>query len=200
MQKLLLEELVAELDLASADDEVGFEVSIGGVTSEYNGQTNVFFNTRFNNRYGAAEKSEQWQILTPVRQGLTGVLALNRAIQQQFRKRFIDRSNRTGFQKKTFTSPAGPEGIIYGDKVINVINSSTRKVYPNKDESYVANGDIGVVTGHRRTKKRNSKLSEIEVEVASRPGFSYKYRPSEFDKQEIAPPLELAYALIVHKT
>ena len=95
---------------------------------------------------GRREKAEQWQILTPVRQNQTGVLALNRAIQQQFRKRFLDLAVRSGSQKRIITSPAGPESIIYGDKVINIVNSSRRGVYPDKDDRYVANGDIGVVT------------------------------------------------------
>ena len=156
---------------------------MGGTASEYNGQTNIFFNTRYRARAGAAEKAEQWQILTPVRQNQTGVLALNRAIQQQFRKRFIDLAVRSGFQRKIITSPAGPESIIYGDKVINIVNSSRRGVYPDKDDRYVANGDIGVVTGHRRTKKKDWKPVEVEVELASQPGFVYKYKPWEFDAQ-----------------
>jgi len=200
LQKLLLAELVAELGLASAEDEVGFELSIGGVASEYNGQTNIFFNTRYKDRAGAAEKAELWQILSPVRQSQAGVLALNRAIQQQFRKRFLDMAVLAGFQKKIITSPAGPEGIIYGDKVINIANSGRRKVYPDKDDHYVANGDIGVVTGHRRMKGREWKPVEIEMELASQPGYAYKYMPREFDGQESTPPLELAYALTIHKT
>ena len=200
LQKLLLTELVTELGLKSADDEIGFEESIGGTASEYNGRTNIFFNTRYRARAGAAEKAELWQILTPVRQNQTGVLALNRAIQHQFRKRFIDLAVRSGFQRKIITSPAGPESIIYGDKVINIVNSSRRGVYPDKDDRYVANGDIGVVTGHRRTKKKDWKPVDVEVELASQPGFVYKYKPWEFDAQESAPPLELAYALTIHKT
>ena len=200
LQELLMDELIGELQLASEDDEVRFEASIGGVTSEYDGQTNVFFNSRYKNRPGASEKAEQWQILTPVRQNLTGALALNRGIQQRFRKRFLDLAVRTGFQRRIIPSPAGSEGIIYGDKVINVTNSRRRGVYPDKDDRYVANGDIGVVTGHRRTKARNWKPVEIEVELAAQPGYSYKYRAWEFDGQESTPPLELAYALTVHKT
>ena len=200
LQKLLLAELAAVLGLKSADNEIGFEESIGGTASEYNGQTNIFFNTRYKALSGAAEKAEQWQILTPVRQNQTGVLALNRAIQQQFRKRFLDLAVRSGSQKRIITSPAGPEGIIYGDKVINIVNSSRRGVYPDKDDRYVANGDIGVVTGHRRTKKKDWKPVEVEVELASQPGFVYKYKPWEFDAQESSPPLELAYALTIHKT
>lgn len=201
LQAKLLEEMVAELDeLDSIDDQVGFEVSIGGVRSDYNGQTNVFFNNRYGDRPGAAEKAEAWQILSPVRQSQVGVLALNRGIQQQFRKRFLDLASRSGYQKKIITSPAGPEGIIYGDKVINITNSNRRKVYPGKDDRYVANGDIGVVTGHRRTSKKKWKPVDIEVELASQPGFSYKFKPGEFGSQESSPPLELAYALTIHKT
>jgi len=200
LQKLLLDSIVEELGLKSVTDEVGFETTIGGVPSEYNGDTNVFFNAKYKDRLGAAEKAEEWQVLSPIRQNQSGVLALNRSIQQQFRKRFIDLAVRTGFQKRIITSPAGPEGIIYGDKVINITNSSRRDTFPEKDETYVANGDIGIVTGHRRTKKKDWKPYEIEVELASQPGFAYKYLPWEFDKQESSPPLELAYALTVHKT
>jgi len=198
VQKLLLSELVAELGLQSMNDEVGFEKTIGGTPSEYNGETNIFFNTRYKDRPGAAEQAEQWQILSPIRQNQAGVLALNRTIQHQFRKRFLDLTVRTGFQKK-ITSPAGPEGIIYGDKVINIANSRRRRTWPEKDESYVANGDIGIVTGQRRTKNRDCKLNQIEVEMASQPGYVYKYWPSEFS-EESSSPLELAYALTVHKT
>lgn len=201
LKNLILDELVAELDeLKSVNDEIGFEESLGGMPSAFNGETNVFFNTRYNERPGAAESAERWQILSPVRQSQAGVLALNRIIQLQFRKRFLDLAMRSGFQKKVITNPAGPEGIIYGDKVINIANSSRRKVYPDKNEHYVANGDIGIVTGHRRTKFKDWKPVEVEVELASQPGFAYKYLPWEFDGQESTPPLELAYALTIHKT
>jgi hypothetical protein len=199
LQELLLTELVTELGLASDNDDVGFELSIGGVTSEYNGQTNVFFNTRYRDREGAAEKAELWQILSPVRQSQAGVLALNRSIQQRFRKRFIEMASVSGYRRK-IPPPAGPEGIIYGDKVINIQNKRNRYIYPDKDDKYVANGDIGIVVGHRRTKRRNHYPRDIEVELSSQPGFSYHYKPWEFDGQESTPPLELAYALTIHKT
>ena len=199
LQELLIGELVHALQLQSNTDELGFEGSIGGVTSEYNGRTYVWFNAQYSDRPGASEKAESWQILTPVRQNLPGVLALNRAIQQRFRGSFLDLAALTGHRRR-IPRPAGPEGIIYGDKVINVSNSSRRRVYPKKDDRYVANGDIGIVTGHRRTKRRNFNPRTIEVELATQPGFSYSYQPWEFDRQESTPPLELAYALTVHKT
>lgn len=199
LQKLLPAELVTELGLKSADDEVGFEASIGGAPSEYKGEVNVFFNTRYKDRPGAAEKAELWQILTPVRPSQAGVLALNRAIQQQFRKRFIDMANVAGYSR-VIPSPAGPEEIIYGDKVINIQNRKDRYIYPDKDDKYVANGDIGIVVGHRKTKFRPKFPRATEVEFSSQPGFSYQYNSWEFDGQESSPPLELAYALTIHKT
>lgn len=197
LQEVLQEELVAELGLGRGDEEVMFEISIGGVASEYNGRTNVFFNTAYKNWPGAAEKAEDWQILSPFRHSLMGVLALNRAIQQRFRKKFITRAQNGKGQ--TILKPAGPEGIIYGDKVINVINNGGRDVWPKKADRYVANGDIGIVTGHLRTKRRDWKPNEIEVELVAQPGHSYKYYPSELNAPENTPPLELAYALTAHK-
>ncbi len=199
LQQLLLDELKTELKLKSITDEVAFEESLGGVYSEFGGGSTVFFNTKYKDRSGASEKAEAWQILSPIKQYQAGVTAINRALQQQFRKSFLKMAAQTGWTKK-IPSPAGPEGIIYGDKVINVINKGGRDTYPDKDDAYVANGDIGIVTGHRKTQARNWSPYEVEVELASQPGFAYKYRPWEFDSQESTPPLELAYALTVHKT
>ncbi|PVX38191.1 AAA family ATPase [Janthinobacterium sp. 78] len=199
LHQLLLSELKTELKLKSISDEVTFECSLGGVYSEYDGGSTVFFNTQYGDRPGASKKAEAWQILSPVKQYQAGVTAINRALQQHFRKTFLNIASQTGWNKK-IPSPAGSEGIIYGDKVINVVNSSRREIYPSKDDAYVANGDIGIVTGHRKTAAKKWKPYEIEVELASQPGFSYKYKPWEFDSQEGTPPLELAYALTVHKT
>ena len=199
LQALLLDELKTELKLKSITDEVTFEESLGGVHSEFEGGSTVFFNTQYKDRSGASAKAEAWQILSPIKQYQAGVTAINRALQQHFRKSFLKMAVQTGWKKK-IPSPAGPEGIIYGDKVINVINKSRRDTYPEKDDAYVANGDIGIVTGHRKTTARSWSPYEVEVELASQPGFSYKYKPWEFDSQEGTPPLELAYALTVHKT
>lgn len=199
LQPILLNELKAELGLKSLDDEVTFECSLGGVYSEYEGGSTVFFNTKYQGRPGASAKAEAWQILSPIKQNQVGVPAINRALQQNFRKKFIDMAALTGYRKK-IPSPIGTEGIIYGDKVINIVNRSGRNSYPEKDDSYVANGDIGIVTGHRKMKGKNWAPKEVEVEFASQPGFSYKYKPREFDAENGTPPLELAYALTVHKT
>ena len=199
LEELLISELTDELALSSYDDEVGFGVSIGGTAVNTPSGTYVYFNPRYGGNPGAAEKAHNWQILTPVRQNQAGVLALNRAIQKKFRKQCIDLAHETGYRKK-IPAPSGSENIIYGDKVINVTNSDDRPVYPDKESKYVANGDIGVVTGHFKTKKRNWRPVNLEVELASQLGYSYKYMNWEFDSQDNAPPLELAYALTIHKT
>jgi ATP-dependent exoDNAse (exonuclease V) alpha subunit len=198
LPELLVKEIVNELNLSSDQDEVGFECSLGGTAAESNGKTYVYFNTAFKNRPGAADKVENWQILSPHRAAQSGVEMLNRYIQAKFRKNAIDLSAVGGFAKR-IPKPAGPQGILWGDKVINIKNDGERWVFPDKEDHYVANGDIGIVTGF--FKKNGSKFfDQLEVELSSQPGFVYKYWPSEFKGQETTPPLELAYALTVHKT
>jgi energy-coupling factor transporter ATP-binding protein EcfA2 len=198
LKQKLISELTEELKLKSDTDGIGFETSLGGTASDYKGKQYMFFNTAYGNKPGAAKSAENWQVLTPIRATEYGVDAVNRFIQAQFRKDAIDLAARTGYMKR-IPSPAGPQGVIWGDKVINVINSGRRKTYPKKDNQYVANGDIGIVVGHYKTKKKSWSPKEIEVELSSQPGLVYKYWPSEFTGLEFSPPLELAYALTVHK-
>jgi ATP-dependent exoDNAse (exonuclease V) alpha subunit len=198
LQTLLIEQISKELKLLSCEDEIGFERSIGGTVSNYKGKQYVFFNTAYKGRPGAAESAENWQILSPIRPTQVGVEVLNRKIQTHFRKNTIDLAARSGYLK-LIPKPVGPQCILWGDKIINVINSSRRRVYPDKDNKYVANGDIGIVTGYYK-KKGKKFFNQLEVELSSQPGYAYKYWPNEFDSQEASPPLELAYALTIHKT
>ena len=112
----LLDTLVEELeDVASRDDARGFELSIGG--DEYEGS--VYFH-----RGKTHAKSESWQILSPVR-GLThGVRDVNRLVQTTFREAAIASARQARFRR--IPRPLGPEGIVYGDKVINLVNHFTR--------------------------------------------------------------------------
>ncbi|POZ50725.1 AAA family ATPase [Methylovulum psychrotolerans] len=192
--ELLTQHIVKELHLTSDQDEVGFECSLGGTA----GRTHVFFNTAYGDKPGASEKAENWQILSPHRAAQSGVEVINRYIQAKFRRDAIYLSSKTGYAKR-IPNPAGPQGIIWGDKVINIKNDGKRKVFPDKENHYVANGDIGIVTGYYK-KKGQKFFNKIEVELSAQPGFGYKYWPNEFDAQEATPPLELAYALTVHKT
>ena len=188
----LLDLIVGELNLASLDDEVGFECSLGATT--HNGGT-FFWRSRAPD---ALVKAERWQILSPVRGADHGVANLNRLVQQTFRKTWLTRATSHSRYRKIHP-PVGPQGIIYGDKVINLKNSSVREVFPERP-SYVANGDVGIVVGNYKTRNQKKLFPLVEVEFTSQPGHDYDFKIWEFGGEEGSPPLELAYALTVHKS
>ena len=65
---------------------------------------------------------------------------------------------------------------------------------------YVANGEIGTVVGKFRGKyDKWSGPLPVNVEFSSQPNFSYSFKGSDFGDEE-NPPLELAYAITVHKS
>ena len=112
-----------------------------------------FFNPRKGERIGAAETAEGWQILSPVRSAAHGVPDLNRLVHKQFRQAMIDAARKEGWRRR-IPKPFGAEEIVYGDKVINLVNTNPelprnrhRRVYPAKPEPYIANGEIGMVEG-----------------------------------------------------
>ena len=191
LQDKLLDLVVEELELSGREDEIGFESSIGG--NEYKGRC------YFRRVHGGEDstKAEDWQVISPVRGGGAGSDALNKLLQRTFRKGWLESAAQQSFRKK-LNSPQGRHGIIYGDKVINLKNSDRRKVFPDR-ESYVANGDVGLVIGAYKSVKMKKLFKQLQVEFTSQPGFSYNYWTSEFS-DEGSPPLELAYTLTVHKT
>ena len=76
-------ELVGGLGLKGPEDELGFELSLGG--SRFQDLDRAFFWSRFRDNPGAALKVEAWQVLSPIRGGLEGMDALNRTVQEDFR-------------------------------------------------------------------------------------------------------------------
>ena len=108
----------------------GALLSLGG--SQYKDYDRAFFWNRFGDNPGAASKVDAWQILSPVRGGLEGVDALNRAIQERFRRHWRESANSDGWGRKV-PRPFGPHSILYGDKVINIVNQRRRDVYPKPD-------------------------------------------------------------------
>ena len=147
-----------------------------------------------------APKAESWQIISPVRGTEHGVDVLNRLVQQTFRRTWLSRA--TSPRGRRIHPPLGPQGIIYGDKVINLKNSSDRRVYPEDPErpSYVANGDVRIVVGNYKRKGQPKLFPFLEVEFSSQRGRDYDFKTWEFGGEEGTPPLDLAYALTVHKT
>lgn len=204
----LLDVLVEELRLpdgtpalSGPDDIAGFDATLGG--EPWNDLR--FFNPRRGDKPGAAEKAESWQILSPVRSSAHGVPDLNRFIHKQFRQSMIDSSRQPGWQRR-FPKPMGAEEIVYGDKVINLVNTNPdsrrfkhRKVFPAKDDAYIANGEIGMTVGYFWRRGQPDFRWKLEVEFSSQPGFKYDYSSRDFGEEGSAV-LELAYALTVHKS
>ena len=97
--------------------------------------------------------------------------------------------------------PMGDSQIVYGDKVINSRNWSVSKkrLYPEPEKNgYLANGEIGMVVGHRRTHVKDWYPNCLEVEFSTQSGQVFKFYKSDFDAEGEAS-VELAYALTVHK-
>ena len=187
--------------ITDADDIVGFDATLGGVA--WNDMR--FFNPRKGETAGAAETAEGWQILSPVRSAAHGVPDLNRFIHKQFRQTMINASREKGWKRK-YPKPMGSEEIVYGDKVINLTNTNPqlpwnkhRKVYPEKDDAYIANGEIGMAVGFFHKKGLPDLRWKLEVEFSSQPGFKYDFTKRDFAEEGNAV-LELAYALTVHKS
>lgn len=182
------EVLVKELGMESWEDVATFNKSLGSSDGRY-------FNFK-----EAAHKAESWQILSPVREKVCGVRALNRKIHKHFRK---DKVEYAQSRYGKIPSPIGLEEIVYGDKVINLYNSrrNPKYVWPDKGAlNYAANGEIGMVIGQFKTPKMifNGKPRNTEIEFTSQKGYKYTFKGWEFS-EEANNPLELAYALTVHK-
>jgi hypothetical protein len=66
---------------------------------------------------------------------------------------------------------------------------------------YVANGEIGIAVGEYKaaSSTRDGPPWRLQVEFSSQPGYAYSYTSGKDFGDEGEPPLELAYALTVHK-
>ena len=134
--------------------------------------------------FDAPDGSEHWQILSPVRLRPYGVHDLNRWTQRRYR----------ASELKAATDPwvvsLGDESIVIRDKVIQVSNQ-WRDAYDGdaSEDHYVANGEVGLVA--------KGKHPWLNVLFAGRPGLRFGYSGRDFPGG--AGPLELAYAITVHK-
>ncbi len=79
--------------------------------------------------------------------------------------------------------PIGAQSILYGDKVINIVNQKRRGVWPALDgDAYIANGDLGMVVGQYKGQKSKLKglPSKLEVEFAGQLGHKFGFWKGEF--------------------
>jgi len=150
----------------------------------------------FNQSFGFAKEGwvkredpdgiENWQLLAPTRMHPYGVAELNRWVQGQFRAKEKQAARQfRGIQ-------IGDEGIVVNDKVIQ-LNNGERDCYnwTTKEQSsdYLANGEIGAAA--------KGYSGFMNVFFAGRPMVSFGYRSNDFGEDGV--PLELAYALTIHK-
>ena len=154
---------------------------------------------------GSSRKVEQWQILSVNRNGPGGSLFLNRGIKERLRserlRKAVESNNIPHYRDwMRFTKPRGPEQIVYGDKVICVRNHRRKPwIYKDRAEGereFLANGEIGIVTGQRQWGKSNPGFTHVEF--AERGDRNFSFTRSNFS-EDGQPYLELAYALTVHK-
>jgi hypothetical protein len=176
LRSALEQEFVARFGLTTSSDVVGFNQKGLGLTSE--GWV------PFEDHDGA----DKFQILSPVRLHPYGVHDLNRWIQRKFRAKQLESS------RQPWGLSLGDEEIVWGDKVILVRNGK-RKGWNGKAkqsvEEYLANGEIGVAAPPPAQKRF------LNVAFAKRPDVRFAFFPSQFGGD--GAPLELAYALTVHK-
>jgi hypothetical protein len=134
--------------------------------------------------FDAPDGAENFQILSPVRMRPHGVYEINRWIQRTFRAAELSRA------RTPRGSSLGDEEIVWRDKVIQVRNQR-RGAWTGKEavEEYVANGEVGMVALDQK--------GWLKVVFAGRPRLTFSYRDSQFPGG--TGPLELAYALTVHK-
>ena len=135
--------------------------------------------------FDAPEGSERWQILSPVRMHPHGVYDINRWVQRRFRAKEIESAS------EVWGLSLGDESIVRKDKVIQISNQ-WRNAYDGKtsDEHYLANGEVGLVA--------TAKHPWMNIVFAGRSGLSFGYSKRDFTGG--IGPLELAYALTVHKS
>jgi hypothetical protein len=193
LHDMLRDEIAAAMPgMSGAGDTNGFQQSYGGnLEGDY-----VYFNL------GSAPAVEAWQVLSPVRAEGAGVNELNRMLQRAYRTATLDLARHPKYERK-ISKPGGPQEIVYGDKVINIRNKTRRQYYPKIDDSleYVANGEIGVVTGpFRRRGGKKPPFDRVNVAFSTQPRTAYTFWLAELGGDDSTPILELAYAITIHKS
>ena len=170
----------------------------------------------------SAKEVENWQILSPTRTAGYGTKVLNQKIQKIFRGNAKEKAifpgkywdwthNEERYAARKQPKPVGDDGVVYGDKVINLRNLRWSKPWnyifnPNKISEdnilrYFANGEIGIhvgAYGKWDTEKRGYKRP-IYVSFSSQDGYAYSFKESDF-KEDGDLQLELAYSITVHKS
>ena len=192
---LLPQVIAEELDLDPGNLEESFALNaLGGTKSgDY-----VYFNF-----WSSGPAADGWQVLSPIKGEAAGIVTLNRLIQRGFRSQMRKFATPEDRHFARIPKPMGADTIVYGDKVINLQNHNRRWVFPKESRDgaqplkYLANGEIGIVTGPFKKQGSKVSLDQLRVTMSSQPGYEYTYWPNDLEEDQRL--LELAYALTVHK-
>lgn len=171
LRERLLEQFQKHLGLTGRHDAGGFNRALG--------MENDWM------PFDKPDGAEHFQILSPVRMQPHGVYSLNRWVQQQFRRQELKGA------REFWKLSLGDEELVLRDKVIQLTNER-RWGYDGKasGKEDLANGEIGIIA-------QESNGSYLNVVFAGRPGLRFGYQKKDFPQG--SGPLELAYALTVHK-
>ena len=173
--------------MSGIDDVEGFNLALGGEISS--GWMN------FGSKPHAVE---DWQILSAYRNDAEiGTSTINRYIHEKYRSKDGMTMQNSQIRKTKF--PLGTDGIVYGDKVINIRNQRSVGYPKSPENNYVANGEVGIVENLKyRNKEKNIKSNSHQIRFSSQPNCVY-YWDSKVPEEGNSD-LELAYALTVHKS
>jgi ATP-dependent exoDNAse (exonuclease V) alpha subunit len=178
LRTALESEFVSRLGLQRVGDVAGFNMKALGLTKE--GWV------PFDDHNGC----ERFQILSPVRLHPYGVHEINRWVQRTYRAEQLKAA------RQPWGLSLGDEEIVWGDKVI-LLRNGKRKGWDGKQkgkaEEYLANGEIGVAT----PAQGSARSTWLNVAFARRPDVRFGFNQKQFGSD--GGPLELAYALTVHK-
>ena len=183
LQKQVFETICEETEMKDINDIEGFYLSLGGTIN--NGWMN------FGNQI---KKLDSWQILSAYKSEATiGTSSINRYIHEKYcSHEYLVLPNS---KKRSTKHLLGTDGIVFGDKVINIRNTK-KNGYPNDAESfnYVANGEVGIV--ERLWEKPKAKANTHQIRFSSQPNYNYNWFSTIGEETN---DIELAYALTVHK-
>ena len=189
LKERIFETIYEETEMQDIDDIESFDISLGG-----------HINSGWMNFAGAEveiKKIEGWQVLSAYRNDAAiGTATINRYIHEKYRSQ--ESMKLANCQIRGTRNLLGTDGIVYGDKVINVRNQRKdgyNAVKRGKEEGYVANGEVGIV--ERIWEKPKARENTHQIVFSSQPSMNYNWPSTVSDEGNSD--LELAYALTVHK-